>query len=927
MNATQRVRALRAILGASALVVGVLLLGASQTLAQPAPEEMQIDWSMPDRYGADENGDGLVDSYPPDGSLEIEPDGFHVNLLATGEACSGSGAVSWKIDGRAVGASDRNVVAGDPLSCSFTYRFEEEGTFDVSVQVADSGGTVAEGSREVRVRDFLIVSIGDSVASGEGNPDVPFVPRWQNRQCHRSALAGPALAAKAIEDLDPRSSVTFVHLACSGATTLTGLLGAYEGQEPGELLPPQVDELERLAGGREIDAVLVSIGANDVRFSKVVEKCLLQSECTFNEPGSAARQFSKDLAKLPGRYDLLAAALAQRGVPANRVYLTEYFDPTRDDAGRFCDKTILADFPLAKKTGFVITAAEAQWASETMMPQLNLEGARAAARHGWNRVSGIRDPFLTHGYCAKDHWVVRYAESMPAQGNKDGTLHPNRRGHELYGLRIAEALAENLLDEEPLSVLSSSPLPDATVDEPYTFTMEANRPAGQLTWRVTGGELPEGLELSEDGVLEGTPEEAGDFDFVVEAAHASSGQTAEKAFELEVVEAAGEAVLGETLGSPAVDVRPDGSTAAIFTPSVDESWLPESWRLVKAGPDGEVDFTVDLPACSEDFDNCWLARNKTAVRVMPDGGAVAALMLDDRALVARFGPAGQRLWERSFPQFNSPSINEVLLAVASDGRIALAANGSIGGFVECPELERTVSFVSAEYVELDAEGATIGERRLVTTYEQAAACDAAATPPYLGGTLTRILGLAVAADGDFVAVGDRNLLGQGDVRVPIAPPSHFRSDLDTIQELTVPAGTRLRGLAASGDGLYVGVGAIWDLGWVAPVTLGRLEDATVTALDPPTPLSCSNLTSVAGMPGSLLEVCPPIENRLTRLSDEGEIVASRTFENWSERAILGAVVGSGGQVFTVEARRLGDEYPARYEITRRVLNPDLSDPD
>jgi hypothetical protein len=67
-----------------------------------------------------------------------------------------------------------------------------------------------------------------------------LAPTWQSEQCHRSALAGPARPARAIEQADERTSVTFLHLACSGATINDGLLGSYAGIEPGARLPPQV---------------------------------------------------------------------------------------------------------------------------------------------------------------------------------------------------------------------------------------------------------------------------------------------------------------------------------------------------------------------------------------------------------------------------------------------------------------------------------------------------------------------------------------------------------------------------------------------------------------------------------------------------------------------------------------------------------------
>jgi hypothetical protein len=110
-------------------------------------------------------------------------------------------------------------------------------------------------------------------------------PRWQNRRCHRSALSGQVKAAEELEDADPRTSVTFIHLACSGATVWKGLVGEYEGQEPGPSpVPAQIAEAVRLAGERALDALVVSIGGNDVRFADVIEACITQLKCFENPP-------------------------------------------------------------------------------------------------------------------------------------------------------------------------------------------------------------------------------------------------------------------------------------------------------------------------------------------------------------------------------------------------------------------------------------------------------------------------------------------------------------------------------------------------------------------------------------------------------------------------------------------------------------------
>lgn len=110
-------------------------------------------------------------------------------------------------------------------------------------------------------------------------------PRWQNRRCHRSANSGQVLAAQRLEDADPHTSVTFLHLACSGATTWKGLIGGYGGQEqwdgedPDGDLVPQIAAAADLTEGREVDGAIVSIGGNDVRFADVITNCITKEPC------------------------------------------------------------------------------------------------------------------------------------------------------------------------------------------------------------------------------------------------------------------------------------------------------------------------------------------------------------------------------------------------------------------------------------------------------------------------------------------------------------------------------------------------------------------------------------------------------------------------------------------------------------------------
>lgn len=122
---------------------------------------------------------------------------------------------------------------------------------------------------------------------------------WQDRRCHRSANAGAALAAKELEEIDPRTSVTLIHVACTGGMILQGVLDTYVGAEDEREsralppIPPQVHQAAQLIGDREIDIVHFSVGGNDVNFAPMIFSCVLRADCTqpntIDDPAVAAQ--------------------------------------------------------------------------------------------------------------------------------------------------------------------------------------------------------------------------------------------------------------------------------------------------------------------------------------------------------------------------------------------------------------------------------------------------------------------------------------------------------------------------------------------------------------------------------------------------------------------------------------------------------------
>src|SRR6478672_11439489 len=208
--------------------LGVVVLLVLSLAAPAAADDVALDWSVMDRL----SGPASIDESAPVRSATVR-----VAVDATG-ACPRE--PHFALDGDA-------VQAREAPGCAFDITSVEPGKHHLTLDDA-AGDELA--ATDVDLRDLLVVSLGDSVASGEGNPDPGRIGfHWLEQRCHRSLRSGAAQAARAVEQGDRHSDVTFVPLACSGATIDVGLLGAYDGVQPNRRrgpLPPQVDVLDRL---------------------------------------------------------------------------------------------------------------------------------------------------------------------------------------------------------------------------------------------------------------------------------------------------------------------------------------------------------------------------------------------------------------------------------------------------------------------------------------------------------------------------------------------------------------------------------------------------------------------------------------------------------------------------------------------------------
>jgi hypothetical protein len=154
--------------------------------------------------------------------------------------------------------------------------------------------------------------------------------------------------------------------------------------------------------------------------------------------------------------------------------------------------------------------------------------------------------------------------------------------------------------------ITTTNLPDGTVDAAYSTTLTASGVPAP-TFEITSGELPDGLTLSADGVLSGTPTENGDFTIEVTA---SNGLDATTTLTLHVGKAHFTTDVAVTLsGEARVGARLDAVVTAI-TPAPDAlayQWLADGTPIPGAT---SASFTVPASLAS-----AAISVRVTAVRV------------------------------------------------------------------------------------------------------------------------------------------------------------------------------------------------------------------------------------------------------------------------------------------------------------------------
>jgi hypothetical protein len=315
-------------------------------------------------------------------------------------------------------------------------------------------------------QNLVIVSIGDSLAAGEGNPDVPFngtSTGWLSASCHKSVHNGRRIASDRINNMSGVST-QFFDFSCSGAGISEGLLGTQTTDQPNVnnfTITPKITQVEEFQNDpnrlnhRPIDILMIAIGANDAHFAQVATTCLTTvGTCTSNPVITDAENIINT--QLGGLYDSLMKSIHDN-LNVKRVYITEYPGELSSAPGDFCGS---ADNGFGDALMVAGSAAENASLLQNFIAPLNGQIAAAVNRAQikfpnieWRRVSGPQNSFTTHGYCtpSERRYVNTLSDSLVRQGDKNGTMHPNIAGHQAYAdALVALATADfNLPLETP----------------------------------------------------------------------------------------------------------------------------------------------------------------------------------------------------------------------------------------------------------------------------------------------------------------------------------------------------------------------------------------------------------------------------------------------------------------------------------------------
>ncbi|MEP6824355.1 MAG: hypothetical protein ABI919_06025 [Ramlibacter sp.] len=288
--------------------------------------------------------------------------------------------------------------------------------------------------------------------------------------CHRGA-SGLGLAVDSLRSGWP-AIVDIIHqtFACSGAKVnnlvqffSSGPAGCFrktggaretclrfaDDMETASIQPQVPEALDFLEAQRlKADAVVMSIGGNDLGFGVVLADCLspVSLDCT-NKDSDANKALKEGRKNLPDLYRSLSTKFSDNGVLASNVFLTSHPNPLlQSTANGLCAGTdYLPDALLVN-----LSQGDAEFATG-VHGEINSQVAAAVRANGWKPITSHIGSALGHGLCTSEPWYNTRNAALFMQGRdlpqdndffnfltdfsatvkvdlSAGMFHPNQRG-------------------------------------------------------------------------------------------------------------------------------------------------------------------------------------------------------------------------------------------------------------------------------------------------------------------------------------------------------------------------------------------------------------------------------------------------------------------------------------------------------------------
>ncbi|MDB5630880.1 MAG: hypothetical protein JWQ51_3220 [Tardiphaga sp.] len=411
--------------------------------------------------------DGVKESYltPSEHAVTVRLSG----AIPVGALCA------WSFDDGEGPPQQLNQDCNEPIN--FRARYGRPTIASVDLSSAD--GT-QQATTQIAVRDVFIAGLGDSIASGEGNPDRAIAlsddgfcfrsymggpsgqfyrpsragwkgnracetgdtgnalavwqkqgALWFNAACHRSLYSYQTRAALALAVQYPHIAVTYLPLACTGATITEGLFGSQRAREclvtktttncQGNVNSQLAELREALTAAkkrqpsRRLDAMLLSIGANDINFSGLVadvivdytvERALFRRSGVIGSTDESRAALARDL---PQSFAKLREALKPLvGPDLSRVIYVSYGNPTLAEGAACPGGPAGFDVHPSFSANPARLAAVSSFVQREFLPAVKAmaqcTGGVMCGDPGRDRMTLVdahQQTFANHGFCAR----------------------------------------------------------------------------------------------------------------------------------------------------------------------------------------------------------------------------------------------------------------------------------------------------------------------------------------------------------------------------------------------------------------------------------------------------------------------------------------------------------------------------------------------